>query len=100
MWVPFACRLPKAKDKKDKVTFTGLAKYVADEVPDWVSINIGRDVKQSPNLKADVSNDPVLMIIKETEHSIETPVQLANKFTNSLAMKLVLLPSRKFMMGS
>jgi WD domain, G-beta repeat len=51
----------EAKDRKGRVTFAGLAAYVNEEVPDWVAKHVGGGARQSPNLKADYSAEPVLV---------------------------------------
>jgi formylglycine-generating enzyme required for sulfatase activity len=56
----------EAKDPKGRVTFAGLAAYVSDEVAEGdkrVPKLIGGGARQSPNLKADYSTEPVLLTI-------------------------------------
>jgi formylglycine-generating enzyme required for sulfatase activity len=54
----------EAKDRKGRVTFAGLAAYVQEEVAqgdEGVPKLIGGGARQSPNLKADYSTEPVLL---------------------------------------
>lgn len=78
-----------ARNPKGNVTFAGLAAYVSEEVPDWVAKKIGEGAKQSPNLKADYSTEPVLL-----------RAELPKQIENSIGMKLTLIPSGTFTMGS
>jgi hypothetical protein len=58
----------QAKDRKGRVTFAGLAAYVSQEVAEGdksVAKLIGSGAKQSPNLKADYSTEPVLLPVKD-----------------------------------
>lgn len=50
----------KAQDGEKEVTFSSLAGYVNRAVPRWVGKHIP-GAKQSPNLKADYSTEPVLV---------------------------------------
>jgi TPR repeat protein len=54
----------EAHDKQNRVTFAGLAAYVSQEVADGelgVAKLVGGEARQSPNLKADYSTEPVLL---------------------------------------
>jgi formylglycine-generating enzyme required for sulfatase activity len=54
----------EAKDRKGRVTFAGLAAYVSEEVRQGeksVPKLVGGGARQSPNLKADYSAEPVLL---------------------------------------
>jgi hypothetical protein len=51
----------KAKDADNEVTFAGLAAYVSRRVAKDVPVLVGGTAKQSPNLKADYSTEPVLV---------------------------------------
>jgi formylglycine-generating enzyme required for sulfatase activity len=55
----------KAKDADEEVTFAGLAAYVEKQVPRAVPGLVGGGARQSPNLKADYSTEPVLLTLKE-----------------------------------
>lgn len=55
-----------AADRDKEVTFAGLAAYVSRRVARDVSTLIGADFRQSPNLKADYSTEPVLLVVKDT----------------------------------
>lgn len=52
----------EANDRRGQVTFAGLASYVSQEVSVQVPKMIGGGAKQSPNLKADYSNEPLLLV--------------------------------------
>ncbi len=51
----------EAADKKGRVTFAGLAAHVGAEVPNDVTTLIGGGAVQTPNLKAEYTNEPVLL---------------------------------------
>jgi hypothetical protein len=51
----------EAADKKGRVTFASLAGYVTSEVSEVVPDLIGNGARQSPNLKADYSNEPIII---------------------------------------
>lgn len=54
----------KAKDGEGKITFAILASYVAQSVPADVRSLIGPQIRQSPNLRADYSDEPILIPAK------------------------------------
>src|SRR4051812_629859 len=56
----------QAKDADGEVTFTGLAGYVMRRVSRDVPTLIGGGARQSPNLKADYSTEPVLLAVRDT----------------------------------
>jgi formylglycine-generating enzyme required for sulfatase activity len=115
----------KAKDADGEVTFAGLASYVSRRVARDVPALVGGAARQSPNLKADYTTEPVLLTVKgrlaaakpETlkapfgtdaaraaqqawaEHlgvQVETPLDLGN----GEKLVLVLIPPGSFTMGS
>jgi hypothetical protein len=55
----------KAKDADNEVTFAGLAAYVSRRVAREVPKLVGADARQSPNLKADYSTEPVLVSLRD-----------------------------------
>jgi formylglycine-generating enzyme required for sulfatase activity len=83
----------EAKNKRGEVTWDGLTEYVKEKVSDEVPILIGDGAKQSPHkIENLVGKSPVLLQSDAED--------LAREFTNSIGMKLVLIPRGKFMMGS
>jgi hypothetical protein len=59
----------KAQDADGEVTFAGLAAYVSRRVSGDVPVLFGSGARQSPNLKADYSAEPVLMARGTTTES-------------------------------
>jgi uncharacterized caspase-like protein len=62
-----------AKDSRGRVTFAGLASYVSQEVSETVPQLVGSGAKQSPNLKADYSTEPVLLTLGTGRRRIGLP---------------------------
>jgi formylglycine-generating enzyme required for sulfatase activity len=83
----------QAKNKAGVVTWASLTDYVKDKVSDEVPRVIGGGARQSPHeIMNLIGKSPVLL-----EPAGET---LVGEFTNSIGMKLVLIPRGKFKMGS
>jgi formylglycine-generating enzyme required for sulfatase activity len=62
----------EAKDSDREVTFAGLAAYVSRRVARDVPRLIGSGAKQSPNLKADYSTEPVLLALRDVPRESDT----------------------------
>lgn len=56
----------KAKDADGEITFASLASYVSRRVSRDVAELVGGGAKQSPNLKADYSAEPILLATTDT----------------------------------
>jgi formylglycine-generating enzyme required for sulfatase activity len=61
----------EAKDADREVTFAGLAAYVSRRVSKDVPRLIGASARQSPNLKADYSTEPVLLALRDIRRESE-----------------------------
>jgi formylglycine-generating enzyme required for sulfatase activity len=95
----------KAKNAKGEVTWARLAEFVSDKVSEEVPDLIGGGARQEPNEVKNLSGrSPVLLNISSdevvTNEDGETKSGAAKSFTNSIGMKLVLIPRGKFLMGS
>jgi formylglycine-generating enzyme required for sulfatase activity len=109
----------KARNSDNEVTFLGLAEYVTRQVSRDVPRRIGGGARQSPSLNArELSGEPpVLLTLADRERppdgdsrsrpgkaapegKVERPGKLAKRITNSIKMKLVLIPRGTFTMGS
>ncbi len=108
----------EAHDNQGRVTFQGLSLYVQDHVPGKVS-ELFANREQSPNLRADLTGAPPVVLRKV---AVTSPQPLVAPFSaaaakagqeawakylgrnvvekNSLGMDLVLLPPGTFRMGS
>src|SRR5205823_251740 len=53
----------EAGDRKGRVTFASLASHVAQEVKQEVPRLVGGGARQSPHLRADYTNEPVLLVV-------------------------------------
>jgi formylglycine-generating enzyme required for sulfatase activity len=88
----------QARNKAGVVTWASLTDYVKDKVSDEVPRVIGGGARQSPHeIMNLIGKSPVLLESKEDD---KTKLEPARSFTNSIGMKLVLIPKGKFMMGS
>jgi formylglycine-generating enzyme required for sulfatase activity len=101
----------KAKDADGEVTFLSLATYVDKQVSKYVPNRIGDGARQTPSLNVrELSGAAVLLTVKAGDEEPpprvvkkeddETKLEAAKSFTNSVGMKLVLIPKGKFKMGS
>jgi formylglycine-generating enzyme required for sulfatase activity len=82
----------QAKNARGVVTWGGLVEYVTEQVSDEVPKVIGGGARQTPQLVANLKGkSPVLLALDN---------ELAKALTNSLGMKLALIPAGKFLMGS
>jgi formylglycine-generating enzyme required for sulfatase activity len=82
----------KAKNEDGTVTWQDLTAYVQRQVPRAAVKVIGEGAQQSPEQIGRITSAPVL--VQENEPTEE------KAFTNSIGMKLVLIPRGKFKMGS
>jgi formylglycine-generating enzyme required for sulfatase activity len=82
----------KARDEDGAVTWDDLTKYVRRQVSRQVPRVIGGGARQSPHAMANFVGEPPVLLAADNE----TP----RAITNSLKMKLVLIPAGKFKMGS
>jgi formylglycine-generating enzyme required for sulfatase activity len=78
----------KARDADGEVTFAGLAAYVSRRVARQVPDLIGGGAKQSPNLKADYSTEPVLIGAEVERVAAETPPPARAPFDERKAKEL------------
>jgi sulfatase modifying factor 1 len=99
----------EAKDRRGRVTFAGLASYVSQEVADGdkgVPTLIGGGARQSPNLKADYSIEPVLLTLNDRPSRPDDRVEITEggqKIVldpNGVHMQFVRIPAGRFRMGS
>lgn len=91
----------EAKDRKGNVTFAGLASYVNQEVPVWVAKNIGKGARQSPNLKADYSTEPVLVAAGAARDGDYKPGQeIEVEIATGVKMKFCWIPPGEAQLGS
>jgi formylglycine-generating enzyme required for sulfatase activity len=102
----------KARDPEDgEVTFERLTDYVKKQVTRDVPRRIGDGARQTPSLNVRaLSGAAVLLTVKSSDEEPpprvvkkeddETEREPAKSFTNSVGMKLVLIPKGKFKMGS
>jgi formylglycine-generating enzyme required for sulfatase activity len=106
----------KAKDPKGAVTWHSLVGYVTEQVSEEVPEIIGGGARQTPHQMTDLKGkSPVLLTVPGGRTTVErprTPVRppkesevkrrgkLGKEITNSIGMKLVLIPSGKFLRGS
>ena len=96
----------KAKNARGAVTWGGLVEYVTEQVSDEVPRVIRDGARQTPHLMADLKGkSPVLLALVDSgtgrvESRVERPVPLRKKITNTIGMKLVLIPKGTFTMGS
>jgi formylglycine-generating enzyme required for sulfatase activity len=82
----------KAKNSRGAVTWHRLAEYVTEQVSEEVPRLIGGGARQTPHeVFEGKGRSPVLLAVTN-----EPPREI----TNSIGMKLVLIPTGKFMMGS
>jgi formylglycine-generating enzyme required for sulfatase activity len=98
----------KAKNPQGRVTFASLADHVANAVSEDVPRLIGGGAQQSPNMKADVIRQPVLLAKigpapqgkPPAEPKPPSKVEAGPVITNDIGMKLAYIAPGKFMMGS
>ncbi len=82
-------------NKRGEVTWIGLASHVTSEVPVRLPELIpGIQEHQQPNLMGNLGRNPILGIVR-SDATTESKV-----VTNSLGMKLVLIPAGEFEMGA
>jgi formylglycine-generating enzyme required for sulfatase activity len=89
----------EAANKRREVTWDRLVAYVKEEVPTAVTRVIREGAQQSPELIGRITNAPVLVRGSRPDAG-ERKLELADKVTNSIGMKLKLIPKGKFRMGS
>jgi sulfatase modifying factor 1 len=98
----------QAKDADGEVTFTGLAGYVMRRVSRDVPTLIGGGARQSPNLKADYSTEPVLLAIKDVVPAPGSDIgkvkpadgkTITLDLGDGVAMEFVRIPAGEFLMG-
>jgi formylglycine-generating enzyme required for sulfatase activity len=76
----------KARDADGEVTFAGLAAYVSRRVAREVPALVGGGARQSPNLKADYSTEPVLVASSDLQGvAADRPVPLRAPFDQAKA---------------
>jgi formylglycine-generating enzyme required for sulfatase activity len=86
----------KARNGKGEVTWSSLADYVIDKVSDDVPVLIGGGARQTPHeIRNLTGRSPVLV-----DRGVVVKDDWGKEFTNSIGMKLVRIPSGKFVMGS
>lgn len=110
----------KAVNSRGMVTFASMADHVSHCVVEDVPKLVGGGARQSPNLKADYSTEPVLVTMNVPAHPIASAAIEAPKSTprieagleplkgrettidlgNGVKMEFVRIPAGKFMMGS
>jgi len=90
----------KAKDGDGEVTFAGLAAYVSRRVSREVPGLIGGDARQSPNLKADYSIEPVLVTVADGIQTPPAPAEEKTYVSKTTGMKFVRIKAGTFTMGS
>jgi formylglycine-generating enzyme required for sulfatase activity len=97
----------EAKNLDGEVSWDDLTTYVRRQVPRTVVKVIREGAQQSPHLVSNLVNSPVLVpaskersprVVKKDKG--DTKLEEAKSFTNSIGMKLVLIPEGKFKMGS
>jgi formylglycine-generating enzyme required for sulfatase activity len=100
----------EAKDRRGRITFAGLASYVSQEVAggdEGVPKLVGGDAKQSPNLKADYSTEPVLLTMRDSgsrpgdggEVKEDGKVAVLD-LGGGVKMEFLRIPRGEFLMGS
>src|SRR5262249_14390608 len=88
----------KARNRKGQVTWNDLVEYVTGKVEDEVPVLIGGGAKQTPHeIRSFAGRSPVLLPAGKEE---VVKKKQAKTITNSIGMKLVLIPGGKFTMGS
>jgi formylglycine-generating enzyme required for sulfatase activity len=97
----------QAKNKRGAITWGSLVEYVTDKVSDEVPMLIGGGARQTPHLLTNLEGKSPLLVAagpsagkEKKEPSKEPLVKKAREITNSIGMRLVLVPAGSFTMGS
>ena len=93
-------------DRDGLVELEELARFAKKRVPDYVKDAFGPEVRQMPVLRGEIRGLPVLVSLAR-DRAPEVPIPRTvppagppKTLTNSVGMKLVLIPAGEFLMGS
>jgi formylglycine-generating enzyme required for sulfatase activity len=96
-----------ALDRDGQVELDELARFARKRVPDFVKEEYGPDVRQMPVLRGEIRGLPVLVSLERSRPPDVTlprpatrPLESPKTLTNSIGMKLALIPAGEFLMGS
>lgn len=92
----------EARDRDKEVTFEGLSAYVRKQVARQVPRLIKQGAQQSPNMKADLSGETLVLLgpPKGDVPSTDVKVDLPDEITNDIGMTFKLVRPGKFLTGS